>query len=251
MSFAHNALYVSDNANYMFNPAKDISMSPNIGTTTEPFVESFTYSDVSTSKYLPTNTIGVVNVVTSVDECKQKCNINKNCKGIAINDTMCYLKDAYPTSLNTIFNEGWDSYSVLDGNEQIRIIYYKMFGRYPTTEKLAELVNIYNNNSTLDAITTTLENTEEYHDSVNIDYIINKTIDPNSNDLINTGDSTAKEFEITRVKAYQDKLAAENAVKQTLLDETSSNLNYNVMSISIPLGIIAGYYLYKKNVGVN
>jgi hypothetical protein len=67
-----------------------------------------------------------------------------------------------------------------------------------------------------------------------------------------TDDSTDTTADIDKVITYQNELAKENAVKQTSLDEINSNLNYTVMAITIwvPLGILAGYYLYKKNAGV-
>ena len=80
-------------------------------------------------------------------------------------------------------------------------------------------------------------------------------IDPTDNvhDInSNTNGVTTTESDIAAIQYYQDKFAAENTVKQSLLDEINSKLNYTVMTMSIliPLGIISGYYLYKKNVGV-
>ena len=38
MSLAYNALYVTNSANYKFNPDRTYITSQNIGTATEPFV---------------------------------------------------------------------------------------------------------------------------------------------------------------------------------------------------------------------
>ena len=98
-------------------------------------------------------------------------------------------------------------------------------------------------------------NVDTYVAYPNYSDLLKYTIDPTDNvhDInSNTNGATTTESDIASIQYYQDKFAAENAVKQSLLDEINSKLNYAVMTMSIliPLGIISGYYLYKKNVGV-
>ena len=190
MSLAHNALNVEDSANYKFNPAKadTISTSQNIGTTTEPFVESY----------------------ESYNEWTWKTDI-----------TNLYIKYLGREPEPGVLNDYW-------------------YGEYKKDRTIASFEN---------EISTSVERA---HYIVPYDTTITYTIDPTSTDNLNTNRATAMKEDIDKVKSRQNKLEAENAVKQTLLDEITSNINYNVMAMTIwvPLGILAGYYLYKKNVGV-
>jgi len=81
--------------------------------------------------------------------------------------------------------------------------------------------------------------------------IKDNTIDPNES--VNTygyGGTTATQAIINTVLDHQNGLAAEKDIKQSLLNEINANLNYTVMAMTIwvPLGVLAGYYLYKTNI---
>jgi hypothetical protein len=206
MSFTNNALHVADNANYRFNPAKQAGKSPNHGTAIEPFQ----YGDVMAKKArwgANIHTNG--EAVSSLDECKAKCDAESACKGFTIkrDNSWCYTVHDIPQSDSLSPGEDWDTYVA-----------------YPNYTDI--------NTSTIDPIALNDVNTH--------------TLDNINNN------ATATDQHIESVKIYQNTLATQNAVKQTLLDEINSNLNYTVMAMTIwvPLGILAGYYLYKKNVGV-
>lgn len=74
------------------------------------------------------------------------------------------------------------------------------------------------------------------------------TLDPTSI----TAASPAVSSDVDKVVAYQTELEEERTMKQSLLDEINATVTQNmmVMAIWVPLGILAGYYLYKKNYGV-
>ena len=50
---------------------------------------------------------------------------------------------------------------------------------------------------------------------------------------------------------YQDQLKLDVAKSESINRDINDQLNYTMMAMTIwvPLGILAGYYLYKKNVG--
>jgi hypothetical protein len=207
MSLANNALYVTNIANYKFNPVNKNTINiPPATTYNEPFQESFTYSDVMLNTDFPVSDRGMSHAkVKGIDECKQNCDNEAKCKGIVLDrrppQNVCWLKNSIP-----------------QGNKLKSVPNVDTYVAYPN-----------------------------YAD------IIDHNIDPTDNvyDInTNTNGATTTESDIASIQAYQVKLSAENAVKQSLLDETNSKLNYTVMAMTIwvPLGIIAGYYLYKTNV---
>lgn len=64
--------------------------------------------------------------------------------------------------------------------------------------------------------------------------------------------SSAQLLAVLATQDYNNSIASQADVHQSLLDEVNANLNYTMMAmcIWIPLGAIAGYYLYKRNFGV-
>jgi len=196
MSLSHNALYVTNSANYKFNPVN------------EPFQESFTYSDVMPNIDFPVSDSGMSYAnVTGIDQCKQNCDNEAKCRGIVLDrrnpQNVCWLKNSVPQG--------------------------KELKPVPNVDTYVAYSNY------ADIIDHNIDPTDNVHD-------INS----------NTNGATTTESDIASIQAYQAKLETENAVKQTLLDEINSVSNYTVMymTILIPFGILAGYYLYKKNAGI-
>jgi hypothetical protein len=226
----------------------------------------FSYGTVMTSRGFTGSDIGPMSYSADVSECKSRCNSQPTCKGIAVsksknnnNKHMCYLKSIYPTAQNTVSNSSWDTYPVLDGTVEIQNIYNRLFRREATLGELKPLLDSYiNNQKTLSTIETELTATAATatDNSNRYKYIYdNVEIDPNDSTPsgLNTDESynnRATESDIQTVLDHQNGLAAEKDIKQSLLNEINANLNYTVMAMTIwvPLGVLAGYYLYKTNI---
>ena len=82
-------------------------------------------------------------------------------------------------------------------------------------------------------------------------------IDPTSDNNITTTNFNYDNTEIGQNLAvgltyiYQDQLKNDVAKSESINRDINDQLNYTMMAMTIwvPLGILAGYYLYKKNVG--
>lgn len=68
-------------------------------------------------------------------------------------------------------------------------------------------------------------------------------------DMLDSTSSTQAPASYEKVVTYSDELYKDIDKNKSLLDEINGNLNYTMMAMCIwvPLGAIAGYYLYKKN----
>ena len=82
-------------------------------------------------------------------------------------------------------------------------------------------------------------------------------IDPTSDNNITPTNFNSDNTEIGQNLAvgltyiYQDQLKNDVAKSESINRDINDQLNYTMMAMTIwvPLGILAGYYLYKKNVG--